>query len=34
LRDIINLDLYRPEFYDTGLIDGYGAMTLLTFEDI
>ena len=34
LRDIINLDLYRPTYYDTGLIDGYSSNVLLSYEDI
>ena len=34
LRDIINLDLYQPEYYEPGALDGYSANALLNYEDI
>ena len=34
LKDIINLDLYRPTYYETGMINGYSANALLQYNDI
>ena len=34
LKDIINLDLYRPTYYENGVIDGYSSTALLSYEDI
>ncbi len=34
LRDIINLNLYRPEYYEAGQIDGYSSSALLQYDDI
>ena len=34
LRDLINLDLYKPEYYESGALDGYSANVLLNYEDI
>lgn len=34
LKDIINLDLYRPTYYEPGMIDGYSSTALLSYDDI
>lgn len=34
LKDIINLDLYRPEYYESGIIDKYSSTALLDFESL
>lgn len=34
LKDIINLNLYKPEYYENGVIDGASSTALLTFEEI
>ena len=32
LKDIISLDAYRPEYYDSGIIDGASSTALITFD--
>lgn len=32
LKDIINLDAYRPEYYDSGVVDGASSTALTTFD--
>ena len=34
LRDLINLNQYKPEFYDNGIIDGYSADSVVLFDEI
>lgn len=34
LKDIINLDLYRPTYYEPGMIDSYSSTALLSYDDI
>lgn len=34
LKDIINLNLYKPEYYEQGLLDGYSSNELLEFDQI
>lgn len=34
LKDIFNLNAYRPEYYDTGIIDGTSSTALLTYDQI
>ena len=34
LKDIINLDIYQPEYYESGIIDGASSTALLTYEQI
>ena len=34
LKDLINLDLYKPEYYENGLLDGYSSTALLQYDDI
>lgn len=34
LKDIINLNLYKPDYYENGVIDGASSTALLTFDDI
>jgi len=34
LKDIINLDLYRPEYYEPGIIDKYSSTALMDFESL
>lgn len=34
LKDIINLDLYRPSYYEPGVIDSYSSNALLQYDDI
>ena len=34
LKDIINLNLYQPEYYENGIIDGYSSTALLDYESI
>lgn len=34
LKDIINLDAYRPEYYESGVIDKYSSTALLDFESL
>lgn len=34
LKDIINLDLYRPSYYENGIIDSYSSTALLSYDDI
>ena len=34
LRDIINLNAYRPDYYDEGIIDGTSSSALLNYESL
>lgn len=34
LRDLININAYQPEYYETGIIDGYSDATLWTFDEL
>ena len=34
LRDIINMNLYRPQYYDAGTLNGASENALLNYEDI
>ena len=34
LKDIINLDAYRPDYYDAGIIDGTSSTALLDYESL
>jgi len=34
LRDIINLDLYRPTYYESGILDSASANALIYYDDI
>ena len=34
LKDIINLNLYKPEYYENGLLDGYSHTALLGYDDL
>lgn len=34
LKDLINLDAYRPDYYESGIIDNASATALLTFDNI
>lgn len=34
LRDLINLNLYRPDYYDGGILNGASESALLTFDDL
>jgi len=34
LRDIINLDYYRPQYYDAGLLNGVSSNTLVNYDEI
>lgn len=34
LKDIINIDAYRPEYYESGYIDGYSSTALFTFDTL
>lgn len=34
LKDIINLNMYRPEYYEEGIIDGTSSTALLTYEQL
>lgn len=34
LKDIFNLDLYRPEYYEKGILNGASSTVLLEFDDI
>lgn len=34
LKDLINLNLYKPEYYENGLLDGYSHTALLGYDDI
>lgn len=34
LRDIINIDAYRPDYYEPGYIDGYSSTALFTFDTL
>ena len=34
LKDIINLDAYRPEYYEAGIVDKYSSTALLDFESL
>ena len=34
LKDLINLDLYKPTYYESGLLDGYSSTALLSYDDI
>lgn len=34
LRDIINLNAYRPDYYDEGIIDGTSSSALLDYESL
>ena len=32
LKDVIALDAYRPEYYDSGIVDGVSSTALMTFD--
>lgn len=34
LRDLFNLNLYKPEYYENGIVDGYSSTLLLDFESL
>lgn len=34
LRDVFNLNLYKPEYYENGVLDGYSANELLEFDQV
>lgn len=34
LKDIINLNVYRPDYYESGIVDGYSENALLTYDDL
>jgi hypothetical protein len=34
LKDVIALDAYRPEYYDSGIIDGASSTALMTFDSL
>lgn len=34
LKDIINLDAYRPDYYESGVIDGASSTALITFDGL
>lgn len=34
LKDIINLDAYRPDYYEAGIIDGASSTALVTFDEL
>lgn len=34
LKDVIALDAYRPEYYDSGIIDGASSTALMTFDTL
>ena len=34
LKDVISLDAYRPEYYDSGIIDGASSTALMTFDSL
>ena len=34
LRDLINIDAYKPDYYKNGIIDGYSDATLFTFDEL
>lgn len=34
LRDLINLDLYKPTYYESGIMDGVSSTSLMSYDDI
>lgn len=34
LKDIFDINKYKPDYYDNGIIDGYSSDALVTFEEI
>ena len=34
LRDLINIDLYKPTYYESGILDGVSQTSLLTYDEI
>ena len=34
LKDVIALDAYRPEYYDSGIVDGASSTALMTFDSL
>lgn len=34
LKDLINLNLYKPEYYENGMLDGQSSTALLTYDDL
>ena len=34
LKDIFNLNAYKPDYYENGVINGYSSTSLLNFDDI
>lgn len=34
LKDIINLNLYQPEYYEPGVVDGASSTSLITYEQL
>lgn len=34
LRDLINMDLYKPTYYESGILDGVSQTSLLTYDEI
>ena len=34
LKDIINLDAYRPDYYEPGIVDGASSTALITFDQL
>lgn len=34
LSDLININQYRPEYYNTGIIDGYSSASVVLFDEI
>ena len=34
LKDIINLDAYRPDYYEPGVVDGASSTALITFDQL
>lgn len=34
LKDVINLNLYKPDYYENGVIDGASSTALISFDDV
>jgi hypothetical protein len=34
LKDVFNMNLYKPDYYENGILDGYSSTALLTFDEI
>jgi len=34
LKDVFNMNLYKPDYYENGILDGYSSTALLNFDEI